>query len=248
VEAMLDVLMARTDTTPTRQPNGQCPECGKNQVIVEEGRVCVNCGLVDESAAISTRGEDQPFDRRCGPHTKMHHYERLVHFMDYLRSLCATSPVNLDPSTISDLRAITSGKDVSPESVLAAMKQLSVPKRHRKRLYSLCSLLGDGHFVPVDICPDDKAKLIVLFNRAEKTWRHNKTRMAPGRKVFLNYGFLFERFCGMIGKPEYSIHVKPTKHARLKRRQQKQWQRIVQEMKEQDADADRWEKRCGVWR
>ena len=229
IERQLDQLMAKvpgTICTETRNPY-QCRECGGDMLMVEEGAACLVCGLLDAEMAISVRGEDLSYaDRRNPP--RVHRYSRLVHMKDYLNSLCGLTRNVLSGPQLATLLAAIDGEDYSPRNVLRGLRRLGIQKRHRKRVFTLSRLLGG--FVPVEICPGDLVEIYKRFLRVELAWNHHHREIAPGRRVFFNYGFVFQQIVVAMGKPHYARDVQTMKNTRLRRRQTKQWERLLSVM------------------
>jgi len=240
MEALLDFAMARRAPTPTIATKSmyQCAECLGELVWISEGAACRTCGLVDSSAAILQDGESQPFINRCVVQ-KAHRYSRLVHFKDYLNTLCAASPCTLAPSELQTLQAALAGVDCTITRVKKVMNQVGIPKRHKKRIHSLLVLLNAEH-KPVVMCPDDHSKLCKLFREAEYVWNANSYAITRKRKVFLSYSFLLQRFSEMIGVPAYGRFVTPLKNKRLRSLQARHWNRLLDFMHAQKKMESIW--------
>jgi hypothetical protein len=144
---------------------------------------------------------------------------------DYLNTLCGLTHNVLSASQMSTLSAVLDGADCTPQSVLRALRRLGIQKRHRKRVFTLARVLGG--YEPVVICPGDYQQIYKMFLRIELAWNHHHREIAPGRRVFFNYGFVFQQIAKSIGKSHYARDVTPMKNTRLRRRQIKQWDRLL---------------------
>lgn len=212
-----------------RPPRYHCDECGGDKLLIDEGSVCVECGLVDAEESVAQEAHMQGFIDFRGRHVP-HRYERVVHFKNFLTNLTGRASLNMCREDLHRLSAELDGVDCTPSAVSSALRKLKIEKRHRKRLYALCAYLSKGTFVPITIEFEDYQELVKLFCRAEWAWRFHKDTIAPKRKVLLSTKFLFAQFCTMIGKPELARDVETMHSAKLRTVQWEQWERLKAQM------------------
>lgn len=224
VSSLLDSQVCTTTIesakTVTRQPK-TCVWCDSQCLEESEGGVvCTDCAVLQPHQQILVRyngfvDSNAPAWRRHNPGysiTIRHIYSRKVYFGELLRNVRGEKETGLTPEYIESIRAHT--VDITPETwregrgevLIPILKKLKLTRFKSCRMSLAYTLSGRQ----VKACPllgSDVDKLLELFVQVELVYKRIVARVAPTRKIFMNYPYLFGCLCLLIGKPEYYADV-----------------------------------------
>jgi len=111
-----------------------------------------------------------------------------------------SSPV-IDPEVLLSLRADLDGQEpVTVEKVSRSQRKLGVARKYRRHRWRLLELMTNTR-VPV-IDASIVMDMLKMFRVLEYHWNYHRKEMAPGRKVFFSYRFIFYQFAHELGHPE----------------------------------------------
>lgn len=195
-----------------------CAFCVKSNVVV-----CTDCGLVTSDHLLLNDTEHMSYDTMTRLHRKtIHFYDRYTHFKDFVQRLVGTATCTLSLKDAESLRAVLVGYPViDPRTVEMALRKLKLTKKYLVHIVSIARELG-GH-EPVRIDGMDWYRLKKLFIRVSKYWRYNAKHVAPQRKSFPSYPFVFYQLAKNLDKPEWVKDVKLPKHYRTLLTLRKLW-------------------------
>lgn len=205
-----------------------CASCGMTCVLcVETNSVtCTRCGLVSCTTFVGNDQAHMSFDQLSRIDRKHPHlYDRLVHFRNYIRRLMAEETLNVPDSHVQRLQAILSGFPcVDPRTVDMACKKAKLSKLYTPHRVQLARLLGS--YKPVQITGLDVYNLIQVFRRVSRQWHFHRKEIAPGRKSFLSYSFVFYQLAFNLGHADWTQDVKLPRHTRTLWKQVAIWEKM----------------------
>lgn len=203
-----------------------CVHCQGYLLMIEDGMVCIECGVVDLTATVRNEGEYHNYADRVAVRVKVHRYERLVHFKDYMSILCATKNIAILPGDLARLRVHVDGKDYQLSTIEKALKKEGLSKQYKKLRYCLLAKLSD--WKPIVIDASDYYELLRLFCRVEWVWKFHHNEIAPSRKVFLSYPFVFSKLAAMLPTPnDYTRDVQLLKSKKLLAIHEGYWKKVL---------------------
>ena len=217
----------------TEVPLDHCPVCRIPCVhcVTNNTVTCTNCGLVTSDRLLLNDVAHMSFDQMTHTQrTTIHFYNRYTYFKDYMQRLAATATCNIDPKDEASLRLTLTGYPViNPVTVEAAVRALKLTKKYLVHTVYIAQKLG-GH-TPVRIDGMEWYNLKKLFIRVSKYWRCHHKRLAPNRKSFLNYPYVFYQLVKNLGyNDDWTKDVKLPKHYRTILGQRRIWSRISREL------------------
>lgn len=205
-----------------------CSKCGSVCAVCAETNsvTCTQCGLVNCVTFLGNDQDHMSFDQLSRLDRKHPHlYDRLVHFRNYIRRLMAEETVKVPLAHDQTLRAILDGFPcIDPRTVEVAIKQTKLGKLYSPHCVQLARLLGN--YKPVQISGIDVYNLLQLFRRVSRHWHYYRKEIAPGRKSFLSYSFVFYQLAFNLGHSEWTHDVKLPRHTRTLWKQVAIWEKI----------------------
>lgn len=183
-----------------------CTGCGADQLIddVAEGQVvCINCGLILYQGVFTADSAHCDMDRlMTGPRVHIHRYSRIVHFRTTMRLMQGeSSPVIEDELLLRMQAELDGGKDpITVESVSKMLRKLKISRKYRRHRWWIAAALG-GEILPV-FDAEVVLPMLKMFRVLEYHWDRHKKEIAPGRKVFFSYRFIFHQFALALGRPD----------------------------------------------
>ena len=208
----------------------RCPECRGYLVDCTGSAVCEDCAVVAWEGLCIEVKNTMSFERRGRTLTKIHRYERLVHFKDYMRSLHGDIPCKMAAEDESKLKAALADADITPTNVLVALKQCKLNNKHRKHKEFLAWKLSGREWKSTTILHADYIRMCKMFKVIERLWdKQNFKRVKGKRKVFLSYPYVFWRLAQLVDKErEYCKDVKLLKSKVLLQNQHRLWSAVCQ--------------------
>lgn len=196
-----------------------CEACGGDEVIddVPQGQyVCTTCGLIQKLGVFSGGPAHCSMDRLMNTaRVHIHRYSRIVHFRTTIRLMQGDSCPEMDPATLLRLRTEIDGNGlpVTVDLVSKALRKLGLARKFRRHRCRIAELLGHSLLptIPAAIVMD----MLKLFRRLEYYWGFYHAEIAPKRKVFLSYRFVFYQFAHQLGHPELTGSHHLLKNERL---------------------------------
>ena len=191
-----------------------CPECSSAGVQCVETNtvVCPKCSTVLHHQLLLNDTEHMCHDSIKRLHRKtVHFYDRYTHFKDYVQRLTGTATYKLAPEDAKNLQATLNGfPTVTPKTVEHALRKRKLTKKYLVYAVGIARELGNHK--PARIDGTDWTNLKLAFLRLSKYWHWNRKRVAPKRKSFLNYPFVFYQLAKNLGHPEWTKDVRMPKH------------------------------------
>lgn len=185
-------------------PLPTCTGCGGDRVIddVINGQyVCITCGLIQTLGVFTGGPAHCSMDRlKNVSRVYIHRYSRVVHFLTTVRLLQGDSAPVVSCEDMQRLRVEVDGGDglITVEKISRALRKLGLARRYRRHRYSLLGMmtgvnapLYDGTFV---------LTMAKMFRRLEYYWNYHKKTIAPTRRVFFSYRFVFYQLARQLGQ------------------------------------------------
>lgn len=205
-----------------------CVVCNKACVVCAETNTvtCTSCGLVKCTTFVGNDQDHMSFEQLTRLDRKHPHlYDRVVHFRNYVRRLMAEETLKVPASHVKNLQAILSGFPcVDPRTVEIACKRAKLSKLYSAHRIQLARLLG-GH-KPTRIDPMGVYNLLKLFRRVSRHWHYYRKDIAPERKSFLSYSFVFYQLAFNLGHGDWTHDVKLPRHTRTLWKQMAIWEKL----------------------
>lgn len=229
-------VLTTVEVTPADGPNSSthyhdinvCPMCGADSCVedvVNDIVVCRECCVVVETCILRTDPGHTSIERLKNIHkVKKHLYKRLCHFKEYVQLLMGNYKCNMTDQEEKDLLAILDG-NVTPNTVVAGLKKLNLNKKYRKHKECIARKLGGYQLFKMNN-PMIWREMIRRFIRVEHVWKYHGKEIAPKRKIFLSYPFVFWQLCHQLGYPEWTQDVVLLKNKKAKTKQFEYWTKV----------------------
>ena len=193
-----------------------CEGCGSDAIIddVPLGQhVCTHCGLILRQGVFTGDIVHCSMDQLMnGTRVYIHRYSRVVHFKTTIRFMEGNSSPQIDDETVSRMQAELVGP-VTVEKVSRVLRKLGLARKYRRHRWKIANLLGMPNFPELDSTV--YYDMLKMFRRFEFYWNFHHNTIAPGRRVFLSYCFLFYQFAHALGHPEVTGPHHLLKNAKL---------------------------------
>jgi hypothetical protein len=212
-------------------PMPMCNGCKTWNVIddVEQGQhVCINCGLIQQHAVFTADSAHSSMSRLMNTaRVCIHRYSRIVHFRTTIRLMQGDSNPQIDKETLSRMRAELDGNNKpSVDDVNVVLRKLGLARKYRRHRFTLTVLLGAPQ-IPLISAPIIFT-MLKMFRRLEYYWGFHHKTIAPGRKVFFSYRFIFYQFAHELGYPELTGKHHLLKNSRLSAKLMEAYKRSCQ--------------------
>ena len=206
-----------------------CQSCGSGcvQDVINSIVVCLGCGLVKEDKLLLCDTKHTNIERMKSMTKQTKHlYVRLVHYKDLVLRLSGNETCSVDPEDGKNMQALLDGQKnvITPTLVEECMRKLKLNKKYLRNKIYLARRFGK--YRPAQIDGYDYYRMVKLFKRVERLWKYNHKTIAPGRKVFLNYPFLFFQLSHMVGRPDWTVDVCAPKGVATLRKLMVYWKRV----------------------
>lgn len=213
-------------TTKTQTTCLSCRSTDFAEDVVQNVVVCRNCGLVSEHTLLKSDFAHCSISRaRHIQRTYKHIYKRIVHFKTFVQHLAGNFKCPMTSEEENDLRHILNGHPITPNAVVVALKKLKLNKKLRKHKYQIARKLG-GYKLMLFNDALTWHHMLKMFIRLEGVWRYHGKRIAPGRKIFLSYPFIFYQFCHLMNKREWLQDVQLLKNKKALTLQYAYWDEV----------------------
>ena len=209
-EKKVEIPIKRLRQSPSQAPIiplPLCSNCHSDRVIddVPQGQyVCTACGLIQQQGVFSGGPAHCSMDRLMNTaRVHIHRYSRIVHFKTTIRLNQADSRPMITEDALSRLRLACAGSrqpDVS--DVMQGLRKLGLARKLRRHKFTLLVMLGGK--TPDVIAADVVFEMLRMFRRLEYYWNFYHDEIAPGRKVFFSYLFVFYQFAMQLGFAEHT--------------------------------------------
>lgn len=202
-------------------PLPKCSGCQTMNVIddVPQGQhVCTNCGLIQQQVVFTADSAHSSMSRLMNTaRVSIHRYSRVVHFKTTIRLMQGDSRPQIPPETLSRMRAELDGNArPTVENVNVILRKLGLARKYRRHRFTLTVLLGAPDIPLIDA--QVILTMLKMFRRLEYFWDYHHKTIAPGRKVFFSYRFIFYQFAHHLGHPELTGKHHLLKNNKLSRR------------------------------
>jgi len=230
-----DLLIGTQAPPPVQlsQQDAKCGECGSMCVlcVVTNTVVCRSCGLVENMTVLGNTIGYLSFDQmRRIDRKKVHFYNRCVHFRTYVRRLTAEQPVKISEAHDRSIRAIVDGyAHVDPRLMEMTIRRLNLTKFYLVHVIQLCKQYGK--YDCISLGGMEWFRLSTLFRRVSKWWHFNRKHVAPKRKSFLSYSFVFYQLAHNLSHPEWTKDVRLPKHYRTLMEQFSIWEKMCKPLR-----------------
>ena len=229
---------------PVRPPastlaeKSHCVDCGCPVVldVTNNIAVCQDCGTVAEAVLLLNDAAHTTIPRLKSIARQMPHiYSRLTHFRSYALQLAGNSWYRLNEKDAGVLRRAIDGMvkqrkrkknppPITPDDMEAVLRK---KKLTRKYLFHRISLARKfGGYQPERIDGGPWLYMYRLFKRLNVMWRYHAHWLAPRRKVFMNYPFVFFQLCHIVGKPNWCKDLRMIKGISTRNFHCVLWQRV----------------------
>lgn len=219
-------------TCPRPRNPDICPECSSAGVQCVETNtvVCPKCSTILHHQLLLNDMEHMSHDTMKRLHRKtVHFYDRYTHFKDYVQRLTGTATYKLLPEDAKNLQATLNGfPAVTPKTVEHSLRKRKLTKKYLVHAVGIAKELGKHE--PAYIDGTNWTNLKLAFLRLSKYWHWNRKRVAPKRKSFLNYPFVFYQLAKNLGHPEWTKDVRMPKHYQTLLTLRKIWFTIAKEL------------------
>ena len=219
-------------TCPRPRNPDICPECSSAGVQCVETNtvVCPKCSTILHHQLLLNDIEHMSHDTMKRLHRKtVHFYDRYTHFKDYVQRLTGTATYKLLPEDAKNLQATLNGfPAVTPKTVEHSLRRRKLTKKYL--VYAVGIARELGKYKPAYIDGTNWTNLKLAFLRLSKYWHWNRKRVAPKRKSFLNYPFVFYQLAKNLGHPEWTKDVRMPKHYQTLLTLRKIWFTIAKEL------------------
>jgi len=212
-----------------------CPQCQRMCVLDVTNNivVCQECGLVVDTTVLLIDTGHTSYTRLKRIHRKRpHFYNPVTHFKDYVKQLTGMEHYRLLQKDEDDMRRILSGyTNITPNTVESVLRKLKLNKKYLKNCVSLAVKFGG--YEPCRITGIDYYTALKMFVSLNKYWKWHKNELAPGRKSFMNYPFVFYQISKKLKREDWIQDVKLLKHKKSLDKQHEIWSRVCKHLKNQ---------------
>lgn len=226
---------------PPKKPNKyelhaamyRCPDCSGQLIDCTGSGVCEDCAVVAwEGMCIEVKNTMQ-YDRVRSTLYKIHRYNRLVHFKNFMRSIQAQIKCKLPTPTRTAIQsALKDAHNITPTAVLAALKKCKLSHKHRKHKEFIAGTLSSWRWQAVQLSHAHYVKLCRMFKTIERLWDKPSFKRRKGkRKVFMSYPYVFWRLCQLLDCVGYCKDVHLLKSKPLLAKQHQLWGNVCQSLK-----------------
>lgn len=188
-----------------------CLHCGASNSLVfdSESAVCVECATRISSEQQFLVPNNYPNKHSGRFSTKKHMYERLVYFKQIINDVRGERSGHIPTTVEVKLKEKLIGVPyffITPQLITSTLKRAKLSKYNYHRV-NIASRLSQGSYKPVSIQHRHWRVFLYLFQRIERVYLAVRKRVAPQRKIFFNYSYLFTRFCQLVGRLDYCVDV-----------------------------------------
>jgi hypothetical protein len=227
IEAIqLNLLYPENLGTPIIKITNNCFQCGAHERFIDwciGERVCSSCAVVQPGPV---------FDLQQWLHTsslvRKHIYSRSVYFKELIRSIRGEKRATI--KQVDYIRLQNACVHITPlewktqrSSILVPiMKKLKLGRYKVSKLW-LAFKLSKGVCRPVPILGNHINTIMQDFNKVERAWPNVKEQLAPERKIFMNYAYLYSCLVERLNCPAYRLDVELPKNGKSRHIQSTLW-------------------------
>ena len=187
-----------------------CAACNVPKILDKPNAslVCPRCGVTSPFMAMDQ--SNMSFDDQMTCEFSSHcAYKRSNHFSELLNSLQGRESTVIPQHILDAVRAefkkmrINTRSEITPDRVRDFLKKLRLNKWYEHK-HAICNALN-GTPAPT-LSPSLEATLKQMFVKIQKPFDQNYKKVAPDRKNFLSYSYVFHKFFQMLGEAELAQH------------------------------------------
>ncbi len=209
-----------------------CQECMCQCVldVINNIAVCQDCGTVTDSCLLLIDTGHTSYERLKRIHKKRpHFYNPLTHFRDYMKQLTGMEHFVLKKEDEQSLRRVLVGcTDITPTLIEKKLREVNLNKKYLRNCVSLA--VKFGKYKPARIRGLDYIYAMKMFVSLTKYWKWHKHELAPGRKSFMNYPFVFRQISLNLGRTDWIDDVRTMKHKKSLKMQHDIWSRMCKHL------------------
>ena len=207
-------LQPKTATRVEMQ-DSSCHNCGADERFLEdtgEHVSCVQCAHVQQQIASFVEPTTRWGMNSGRYRVKKHRYERKIYFRELIRGIRGEKRATIADADYEKLKQSMSSVSGDQwragrgEIIVPHLKALKLTKFKASRLW-LAFKLSKGICRPVKVLYKDFKSMLYLFHQVEEIYEKVQRRVAPKRKIFMNYPSVFACLCNLVGKPEYCLDL-----------------------------------------
>jgi DNA-directed RNA polymerase subunit RPC12/RpoP len=189
----------------------ECPHCGAKSSLEfdDESAVCVECASRILSHQVFLVPNNYLGKNNGRYTTKKHMYERLVYFKQIINDVRGERHGRIPATIEAKLKERLTGVPclfITPQFVTLTLKRMKLSKYNYHRV-NLATQFSGGYYKPSPVQHRHWRVFLYLFQRIERVYPAVCKKIAPKRKIFFNYSYLFTRFCQLVGRLDYCAHV-----------------------------------------
>ena len=225
----VDPEHARTTSTHTDDPYGECNECGNEMVFSSNEALftCPTCGF-QEFVLVDS---DKPSYKDPPREVSYYAYKRINHFNEWLAQIQAKEstdiPQEVFDAIMTELKKerITELGNIKTSKIREILKKLKFNKYYEHAPHIMNRINGKN--APV-ITRETEEKLRHMFIEIQPSFQKH---CPAGRSNFLSYSYVLYKFCELLELDEYLPNFPILKNRDKLFCQDKIWQLICQDLR-----------------
>lgn len=193
-----------------------CPECGGRLIVCHDTEACESCARSYDIFTLDM--EDLAFADRGNTLTMRTIYTRGGHLKTLLGRAKGEGLEKVPLEVMQEVRKSCKGRCM-PDDVRGVLKAMGRPDLYQHCIAMASSLGGK---VPV-LSHEIEETFLRMFEDVERAFKVHKPTT---RKNMLNYGFILNKFCMHIGRPDLCILFRDMKPGKQRAEQERIWKKI----------------------
>lgn len=207
-----------------------CHTCDMEKTLIQnEGiAVCTNCGITEKAVIDNTKPsyKDTTQQELC-----CFSYKKMNHFNEWIYQSQGKEATHV-PREVYDIILDEINKDHLREDQLTIerlrkyLKSHSLNKYYEHTQYIRAKILGQD---PDPFTPELENKLRIMFKEVQTPFKKHKPQ---GRKNFLSYSYVFNKFLELLNEKKYMYKFPLPKSTNKLRNMDEVWKLIVEDLAE----------------
>ncbi len=213
----------------TLQPMN-CMYCGAHERYLIE----TVCSLVCEQCACEQPNRQLfKVDHFNGSNqiVKTHRYVKKVYFLEIIRGIRGEKRATMSSAQMKSLKLLT--RDITPEQwrlqrlriLPPILKKLKLTK-YKPSIAWIGFIVSRAQYKPVMIRKNDLNWMTQMFEKVQTCYKSIVKEVAPNRKIFMNYNYLFCCLAVLLNRLDYMKDVQLPKDERSRSVQGRIWRAI----------------------
>ena len=206
-------------------------ECGGEIVEAENSyHVCEKCGIVQAVGISDNQTNNLNWSDLQNAPGRQYTYKRLNHFREYLRQVQGRCRASIPQDVLQRLQSEfektrVPTKAITGAKVRKALKKIKLSKYY-EHVENIACLLNRA-YKPLVIPPEHEETLCLMFAQLERPFDEVKHIVAPDRKNFLSYPYVFFKLNELNGWDDYNRGCTLLKSVELLNRQDRWWKLVM---------------------